>query len=82
MFSGEVLSSEQAGQIEMQAWLHLSRSPASSVAVEIGLKRSDDSLDFSVDCIAVAELIAPVLRLQSEKRTLIDQLYGAPKAND
>jgi hypothetical protein len=36
-------------------------------AVEIGLKRSDDSLDFSVDCIAVAELIAPVLRLQSEK---------------
>lgn len=58
MFSGEVLSSEQAGQIEMQAWLHLSRSPASSVAVEIGLKRPGDSRDFSTGVIASALLIA------------------------
>lgn len=36
-------------------------------AVEIGLKRPGDLLDFSIDCIAVAELIASVLRLQSEK---------------
>ena len=36
-------------------------------AVEIGLKHPGDLLDFSIDCIAVAELIASVLRLQSEK---------------
>lgn len=37
-------------------------------AAEIGLKRPDDSLDFSIDCIAAAELIASVLRLEREKK--------------
>ncbi|WP_302445480.1 hypothetical protein [Sutterella wadsworthensis] len=44
--------------------------PFSSIicAAEIGLKRPGDSLDFSIDCIAAAELIASVLRLESEKK--------------
>ena len=67
MISGEVLSSEQAGQIEMQAGMHISHSPASSVAVEIGLKRPGDSRDFSggVSAASAAVLIASVLMLES-----------------
>ncbi len=52
----------------MQAGMHLSHSPASSVAVEIGLKRLGDSRDFSGSVIAAAVLIASVLRLESEKK--------------
>lgn len=51
----------------MQAGMHLSHSPASSVAVEIGLKRPGDSRDFSggVSAASAAVLIASVLMLES-----------------